>query len=137
MMTTCKHCGGAHPVWECKRPVTKSTAARKDVLRQVDRLPHKAAIGEFGHRPPQEREAGTQALPVDTNLGVGSEGFLPFTSKPASCTAPDRRARDKDDQPIPKRKVGRPKFITDLKAYKAMKQKEYRKKWKERGNDVV
>jgi hypothetical protein len=49
---------------EC--PAKKSTAALKEVPRQADHLPHKAATGELGHRPPQEREAGTQALPVDT-----------------------------------------------------------------------
>ncbi len=80
--------------------------------------------------------AGTQALPVDTNPADGFEVRPPSSSKPDRGEATDRRAGDKDDQPIPKRKVGRPKFITDLKAYKAMKQKEYRKKWKERGNDT-
>jgi hypothetical protein len=131
MRITCKHCGGAHPAWECKRPVTKSTAALTEV-------PHSAHAQQPTERgtPGLRNLAGTQALPVDTNPVVGSDGFSPFTSKPASCTAPDRRAGDKDDQPIPKHKVGRPKFITDLKAYKAMKQKEYRKKWKERANDA-
>lgn len=166
MRITCKHCGGDHPVWECKRPATKSTVAK--ITSPDGTGLDNSTVGVGGSLrgstpklPVSETTAG-KALPVDTNPGVGREGFPPFTSRPTCVTASDRRAGDKDDQPIlgdvaqgieqgtskakvagsnpavisNKRKVGRPKFITDLKAYKAMKQKEYRKKWKERANDT-
>jgi hypothetical protein len=61
----CKKCNGLH--WATDTcPAKRSTATLMEVPRQIDPLPHKAATGEIGHRPPQEREAGTQALPVDT-----------------------------------------------------------------------
>lgn len=100
-------------------------------------------------------EAGTRALPVDTNPGEGSCFDVPT---PSFGPAPDRRARDKDDQLIPqpkggvaqrlepsahnglvagsnpaattKRKRGRPRTITDMQAYKAAKQREYRERKK-------
>lgn len=84
MRVTCKHCGGPHPAFECRKKSgspkgsvaaqsadaqyyaatsrTLSTAARKDVLRVAPKL----ADGS------PDQQAGTQALPVDTNTSVES-----------------------------------------------------------------
>jgi hypothetical protein len=67
----CKeHCGGAHPAYECRK---KSTAARKDVpfegqSKGVSDEP--VTTGQTAsslERSRATQEAGTQALPVDTN----------------------------------------------------------------------
>lgn len=123
LRVTCKHCGGSHPAFYCK----KSTAARKDVQAKAKggSFVHKGetqsdgnSVAQSGERPPAGGRsgvqipptAGTQALPVDTNVAqesYGAEGLRP-------CEAPTKRGR------------GRPRTITDMKVYKAMKQREYR-----------
>lgn len=100
-MNKCEKCGGMH--WRTAPCVQskKSTAARKDVQREID----VSGSGESSTaHPVRKRGAGTQALPVDTNPVSGEEGFTPFVSTPELLTEPDRRAGDKDDQPILSRK---------------------------------
>lgn len=70
MRITCSNCGGDHPKWECKRPATKSTAARKSERLDVgsDNANGPAArppAGIVGSTPTSEL-AGCDALPVDT-----------------------------------------------------------------------
>lgn len=75
MRVSCIHCGGPHPGFECRNK--KSTAARKDV-------PESSRVGSaFEAAPTTKRttpprrsngpgEAGTQALPVDTNSSTAA-----------------------------------------------------------------
>lgn len=115
MRITCPNCGGAHPAWDCRRPATKSTAARKDVR------------GSAPHQQPTERGepglrnlAGTQALPVDTNTADAE--------KSANLT---RGVTAGETAPIQKRPRGRPRIHPDRKAYKAQWERDKRKRLKE------
>lgn len=64
MRVTCKHCGGAHPAFECRK---KSVAARKDVRQVVGSDGFRKAIDPSNAAGEKAFIAGTQALPIDTN----------------------------------------------------------------------
>jgi len=89
-------------------------------VRWLCRVHHiEAHNGRFG-------EAGTQALPVDTNTRVEDNVGSRLLMSEAPETTSAGTVGYKDRQPIPKRGRGRPRTITDMRAYKAMKQREYR-----------
>lgn len=86
MAVSCSNCGGPHPVWDCR---AKSTAeklgspnARREVLGNVAGV---TQVAGSGVSPPVTRQAGTQALPVDTNLAKA--GNAPHIT--AGLRAPD------------------------------------------------
>lgn len=135
MRVTCKHCGGAHPAFECRK---RSTATGKDRLTRVgsqetDRSGSRPGLVEarLPQHATEKPQAGTQALPVDTNSEHReNEGFGAFTSKNVPATTSAGTVGNEDRQPIPKRARGRPRTIADMRAYKAMKQREYRERKK-------
>lgn len=71
--------------------------------------------------------AGTQALPVDANSCRDSVRLYPQLSDPTTSAG---TVGNEDRQPIPKRARGRPRTITDMRSYKAAKQREYRERKK-------
>lgn len=118
MRVTCKHCGGAHPAFDCK----KSTGRENKPVANGD-VPA-ASLG-LVDRATSAKQA------VDTNSERReNEGFGSFTSKNVSGTTSAGTVGNEDRQPIPKRKRGRPRIIIDMRAYKAAKQREYRERKK-------
>lgn len=115
MRVTCKHCGRAHPSYECKYRDTKSTAALMEVQTKAKggSFVHKgeaqsngSSVAQSGERPPAGGRsgvqipptAGTQALPVDTNP---ERPVVVFTvTDHGSSEAPSAgTGEDKDRQP--------------------------------------
>lgn len=136
----CPKCKGFHyRNSPCIVRVTKSTAARKDVSR-IDRpVPEtsgklygsgESPAGEMSRSADASKQrvaesvAGAQDLPVDTKL-------LSPVERSAGPQLESRVQRAPGALPtpgldLPKRPRGRPKTITDMKAYKAAKAREYR-----------
>lgn len=60
---------------------------------------------------------------IDTNSSMDGLGYDPSS---VALTTSAGTVGNKDRQPIPKRGRVRPRTITDMKVYKAMKKREYR-----------
>lgn len=67
MAVTCKNCGGAHAIWECKRPATKSTGSERSGAQAASGRPKIILFDGMG--------AASDKLPVDTNPPQGSRGL--------------------------------------------------------------
>lgn len=121
-----ENCGGAHPAYECRK---KSTAARMDVhdmRTSVSSGGVRQSTGSFSGASRAAEPAGTQALPVDTNSEVNDMVESKVAPARDTATTSAGTVGNKDRQTIPKRGRGRPRTITDMASYKAMKQREYR-----------
>jgi hypothetical protein len=146
MAVKCRNCGGPHAVWDCRQ---KSTAALKETQVRKHRCDTVF---------PSDHQAGTQALPVDTNstnyenVAAPSTRFMEVATTFAGTVGnEDRhtnlaRSAHKGENPRhadgstpltqtrpTKRGRGRPRTITDMKVYKALKAREYRRRKKENG----
>lgn len=103
LRVTCKHCGGSHPAFYCK----KSTG----VVSAKSAVPKKA-VGS--------------SLPVDTNSSASLRKDCAGIGLASPAKVLGAEAANIKDAHTPKRGRGRPRTITDMKVYKAMKQREYR-----------
>lgn len=123
--------------WKPARLAAKSTAAGKDRLRRTStRELHPLGPAMMLYSPPEggdagskERalEAGTQALPVDTNSGPTSAGSIPVSSTIEGLSGQSKSVPGKGLQAegvqIPN---GPPKF--DRKAWQREYMREYMRK---------
>lgn len=142
MRVTCKYCGGPHPAFECRKESVQAVSSTVDEVEKVavrsrpslgrtistaeksgsPKAQHEALgnvagvtqVAGSGVSPPVTRQAGTQALPVDTNSKreecVGGQNFIP---PPPFSTTSAGMVGNEDRQPKFDKKAWMREYMRD------------------------